>query len=355
LSWLAEIAAGSVQPNGPMPIWSESWSSQRNDAFVRQQIPEFLNPSVETRVSPRNYPATHFVGVAGVGEDAAGLPVNDPRAGIFGNSRTTRLEDIRDGASNTLIVLGVTSDLGSWSSGGTATARPLTREPYVNGPDGFGTGLPDRMMVLKADGSVAEMSSTTDPRIFRRMAAMADGLPLDPKVPGEPGDRSRHPSEPPVPIASTRGGGPGDAFGAQPLPASATSTTSTSQASAPAAESRAPVVAARPPESASSGKGPPVDVSAGLAQHIVRFEQTKPVPLQDILNFLEELLGVSIRGDKHEIADLDDLLQTPITVQLENTTVRQILKEVLSKAGLAFEVEADGIHLHKLRTAAGKP
>jgi hypothetical protein len=344
-----------------MPVWIESWSSPRNDRFVRQQIPEFLNPAVETRVSPRNYPATHFVGVAGVGEDAADLPVNDPRAGVFGNSRATRLEDIHDGASNTLMVLGVTNDLGSWAAGGTSTARPLTREPYVNGPDGFGTGLPDRMMVLKADGSVVEMSSTTDPRIFRRMAAMSDGLPLDPKVPGEPGDHSRQPNQPQGPIASVRSGGPDDKVGLRQQPATPTPTTSASPTSPapviPAAESRAPIVAARPPKSGSgkstAGKAPPVDVSAGLAQHIVRFEQTKPVPLQDVLNFLEELLGVSIRGDKHEIADLDDLLQTPITVQLENTTVREILKEVLAKASLEFEVKPDGIHLHK--SALGKP
>ena len=43
----------------------------------------------------------------------------------------------------------------------------------------------------------------------------------------------------------------------------------------------------------------------------MRFEQTKPVPLQDVLTFLEELLGVPIRGNKHDIPDLDDLLQTP--------------------------------------------
>lgn len=365
LSWLAEIAAGYIQPNGPMPVWIESWSSPRNDQFVRQQIPEFLNPSVETRVSPRNYPATHFVGVAGVGEDAADLPVSDPRAGVFGNSRATRLEDIHDGASNTLMVLGVTNELGSWAAGGTSTARPLTREPYVNGPDGFGTGSTDRMMVLKADGSVVEMSAATDPRIFRRMAAIADGLPLDPKIPGEPGDRSRQPIQPPGPIASVRSGGQGDTGPRpQPVPSNATasssmtstSTSSSPPATTPAAESRKPIVAVRPPQSTSgqptAGKAPPVDVSAGLAQHIVRFEQTKPVPLQDVLNFLEELLGVSIRGDKHEIVDLDDLLQTPITVQLENTTVRQILKEVLAKAGLEFEVKPDGIHLH--RSATGK-
>jgi hypothetical protein len=350
LSWLAEVSAGSIYPSGPMPVWIEPWSSPRNDLFVRQQIPDFLNPSLEVRVSPRNYPATHFVGVAGVGEDAADLPVSHPRAGIFGNSRTTRLEDVHDGASNTLMVLGVTNDLGSWAAGGTATVRSLTREPYVNGPDGFGTGQSDRMMVLKADGSVVEMSSTTDPRIFRRMAAMSDGLPLDPKIPGEPGDHSLHPTEPAGQIASVSASSPGasdQGNGAASRPQSTSPTSATS-----AAEPRTPVVAPRPPQPAPSvaTKTPPVDVSAGLAQHIVRFEQAKPVPLQDVLNFLEELLGVSIRGDKREIVDLDDVLQTPIAVTLENTTVREILKEVLAKAGLEFDVQANAIHLHKLQT-----
>jgi hypothetical protein len=362
LSWLAELAAGSLHPNQPGPLWIEAWDSPRNDRFVRQQIPEFLNPSVEVRVSPRKYPATHFVGVAGVGEDAADLPVNDPRAGIFGNSRTTRLDDIRDGTSNTLMVVGVTNDLGSWAEGGSATVRPFTREPYVNGPDGFGTGSSDRMMVLKADGSVAEMLAATDPRIFRRMAAMADGIPLDPKVPGEPGDRSRRPAEPAGPLTSVRAGGPGDPTSGRPereSPGSARAGLASSENSASASNaiaSRSPIVASRPAHQptarqSAAGQKPQVDIAAGLAQHIVRFEQTKPVPVQDVLSFLEELLAVSIKGDKHDIADLDDLLQTPVTFQLENTTVREILKSVLAKVGLTFEVEGDAIRLRKLESA----
>jgi len=361
LSWLAELAAGSLFPDRPAPIWIERWNDPRNDRFVRQQIPEFLNPAVERRVSPQNYPATHFVGVAGVGEDAADLPVDHPRAGVFGNSRTTRLEDIRDGASNTFMVLGVTNDLGSWAAGGPATVRPLTREPYVNGPDGFGTGPTDRMTVLKADGSVQEMSAATDPRIFRRMAAMADGLPLDATVPGEPGDRSRRPPEPVGPLTSVRAGGPGDDVGGR-LPqespgAQRSALPSTVDVSSPEKiDSRAPVVASRPTRQAPgrpnrTGRNPTVDVAAGLSQRIVRFEQIKPVPLQDVLNLVEELLAVSIRGDKREIADLDDLLQTPVTFELGNTTVRQILKTVLAKVGLTFEVEPDAIHLRKLESA----
>jgi hypothetical protein len=360
LSWLAELAAGSLFPDRPNPVWFEPWNSLHNDRFVRQQIPEFLNPVVDERVSPQNYPATHFVGVAGVGDDAADLPVDHPRAGIFGYARTTRLEDIHDGASNTLMVLGVTRDLGSWAAGGSATIRPLTHEPYVNGPDGFGTGSTDRMMVLKADGSVAEMSATTDPRIFRRMAAISDGLPLDVNVPGEPGEHSRRPAEPIGPLTSVRAGGPGDGKDSRPQHQSPTTepTAPASSSGASATEtiaSRSPVVASRPGHQVAAhakgnGSAPAVDVEAGLSQHIVRFEQIKPVPLQDVLTFLEELLAVPIRGDRHEIADLDDSLQTPITFQLENTTVRQVLKTVLSKAGLTFEVAPDSIHLHKLET-----
>ncbi len=190
LSWLAELVATVLLPDHPAPSWTDSWRSPHNERFVRQRIPEFLNPSVDRLTGAENYPATHFAGVSGVGADAADLPINHPRAGIFGNNRNTRMQDIRDGASNTLMVVGVTGELGSWAASGTPTMRALTREPYINGPDGIGTGSPDRMLVLKADGSVQEFSAKTDPRILRRMAAMADGLPLDPKVPGEPGEQS---------------------------------------------------------------------------------------------------------------------------------------------------------------------
>src|SRR5262249_21127427 len=116
----------------------------------------------------------HFVGVAGVGSDAARLPASDPRAGIFSYDRATRWDDIRDGASNTWLVLGVRDHLGSWAAGGPSTVRGLTREPYVNGPDGFGTGQEDSMLVLMADGRVRTVSRQADPRILRSLAAMAD-------------------------------------------------------------------------------------------------------------------------------------------------------------------------------------
>ncbi len=267
------------------------------------------------------------------------------------------------------MVMGVTNDLGSWAAGGSATVRPLTHEPYVNGPDGFGTGSADRMSVLKADGSVVEMSAATDPRIFRRMAAMADGLPLDASVPGEPGDRSRRPPEPIGPLTSVRAGGPGEGVNRRSQQESPGAERSALESAVPSA------VGASAPKTVASRRrllrrGQPVRRRTakrrgadsggrrgrGACPAIVRFEQLKPVPLQDVITFLEELLAVPIHGDKHEIADLDDLLQTPVTFELENTTVRQVLKAVLAKAGLTFEVAPDAIHLRKLESApVGRP
>jgi hypothetical protein len=341
LSWLAQLVATMIQPDRPAPSWSDSWRSQRNERFVRQRIPELLNPSIDRLTGVENYPATHFAGVAGVGADAADLPVDHPRAGIFGNNRSTRLQDIRDGASNTLMVVGVTRDLGSWAGNGKSTVRALTQEPYVNGPDGIGTGSADRMMVLKADGSVQEMSAKTDPRILRRMAAMADGLPLDPRVPGEPGDRSPQPSAIDQLTA--------DVKKQQPAPSTA----------------RTPAVAAKPTATAPPAvvkkpappPAPPVqktDVAAALAQRVIHFEQKKPVPLRDVLNVLEELVTVPIRGERQEITDLDDLMQTPISMELENTTVAAILQAVLAPAGLTFQVRADAIQLHRVGGTSGR-
>ncbi len=347
LSWLAQLVATALQPNRPAPVWSESWRSTRNDRFVRQQIPEFLNPSIPKVTGAENYPTTHFAGVAGVGADAADLPIGNPRAGIFGNGRSTRLQDIRDGASNTLMVVGVTGDLGSWAASGTPSVRAFTREPYVNGPDGIGTGSPDRMLVLKADGSVQEFSAKTDPRILRRMAAMADGLPLDLKVPGEPGEKS-----PPTPTTDLTAMAKKESPGV-PGAKTAEGVAKTPDPTTPRASVAASRPAAKKPAKVPTPPALKINVPAALAQRIVRFEQVKPVPLREILNWMEDL--VPIHGDRHEIPDLDDLMQTPISLQLENTTVGGLLEAVLAPAGLKYQVQADAVQLHRLGSAPGRP
>jgi hypothetical protein len=98
---------------------------------------------------------------------------------------------------------------------------------------------------------------------------------------------------------------------------------------------------------------PKPDVSATLAQRVVHYEQIKPAPLRDVLNGLEELVTVPIRGDRREIPDIDEVLQTPITVQLDNTTVASILEAVLAPAKLTYQVQGDSIQLHRLGPNSG--
>src|SRR5262249_53255791 len=82
---------------------SEPWDAVEN---LRYEIytPEYQCPANRQPTGPNVPGITHYVGIAGLGEDAALLETNDPKAGIFGYDRTTRQADIRDGFSTTMMV-----------------------------------------------------------------------------------------------------------------------------------------------------------------------------------------------------------------------------------------------------------
>lgn len=335
LSWIAALIAAN-DPAGPQPAWDRPWNDPANARFVRRQQPAWLNPLLENVVSGDRYPATHFVGVAGVGDDAAALPADHPRAGIFGHDRHVSRDDVGDGLANTMLVAGVEKRLGAWAAGGEATVRGFTAESYIGGPDGFGTGEADGMHVLMADGSVRTVSRETDPALIRRMAAMNDGLPLDPAVPGEPGQRE------PADTSSE----PGAPFALQPeQPAQHP------QGDA-AVEERAPDAAAviadiargndEPIDVALAEPPPTYDVEAALRQRIVAFEQRNPVPLRDLLDLIEEMLAVPIHTSELPPESVP-LLEQPITLSLGESTLRQILAAVLKQVALTFEARPEGI------------
>jgi Protein of unknown function (DUF1559) len=129
----------------------------------------------------KNVPAS-YVGIAGVGKDAASFAAADPRAGLFGFNRTFTATDIKDGLSSTMAVA-ETSDLGSpWTSGGWATVRGLdpARQPYLGKGRQFGGSHTGGANVLCIDGSVRFIRDTVDPKVFEALATVAGGekLPL---------------------------------------------------------------------------------------------------------------------------------------------------------------------------------
>lgn len=317
LSWLAALAIEQDRLNRIQPQQDRAWHDPLNDRFVRRRVPEFQNPLVDEIVGAAGYPATHFAGVAGVGEDAPRLPKDHPRAGIFGDDRLTTLEDIRDGQADTLMILGVESNLTSWAAHGRGAVRPLTAEPYIHGPDGFGTGQPDGMHVLMADGSVRFITVDIDPVLLRRMAAMADGLPLDPAVPGEPGAASA-----------------ADPNLADAMPADD-----------PDAAAADPAVS-EPIDVPFAADEPWFNVDEALALPVLEFSQPDPVPAEILLRQLEELGGVPI--DRSLVLNSPDAarLDQPVTVSLTDTTFETILQTILAELQLSFTAGPQGITLH---------
>jgi prepilin-type processing-associated H-X9-DG protein len=121
--------------------------------------------------------AARYIGIAGVGRDAPSLPIGDRRAGVFGNDRRARLQDITDGLSNTVAVVESAEDHGPWLAGGRATVRGLdpARQPYLGKGRQFGGLHRGGAMALFADGSVRFLPESTHPRTLEALATIAGG------------------------------------------------------------------------------------------------------------------------------------------------------------------------------------
>ena len=124
-----------------------------NKKFTSTRIPVYINPSVPNQPDKVSGP-TNYVGIAGVGKDAPTLPKTSKQAGVFGYNRSTRIRDITDGTSNTVMVSEASKNLGPWAAGGESTIRALTKKPYINGPDGLGGFHTGGCLMLMGDGSV---------------------------------------------------------------------------------------------------------------------------------------------------------------------------------------------------------
>lgn len=168
--------------------FEQPWTENPNLALTQTVIPQFLNPA-DGREHWKGYPfngsaLTHFVGMSGVEDKrnvvAATLPRSDVRAGVFGYDRIAGSEEITDGLSQTIMILGSGEMAGPWAQGGGATIRGA-REPYFDELTGFGSrGLsrPGTLAVF-ADGSVREVSADISPEVFRAMCTIHGAETVD--------------------------------------------------------------------------------------------------------------------------------------------------------------------------------
>jgi Protein of unknown function (DUF1559) len=157
------------------------WDAEENRSAVNRVIPVFRCPAHPDATAQ---PHAHYVGLTGIGADAALLPLDSPRAGFFGYERQITLRDIRDGTSQTAAVIETAAANGPWASGGEATLRfaSPTETAYLQDTGPFGmkhktdTFFRTNPIVANtafADGSVHCLPSTLSPTVFRAMVTIA--------------------------------------------------------------------------------------------------------------------------------------------------------------------------------------
>jgi hypothetical protein len=164
-----------------------AWYKDANLAAAESWVPELLVPDYpqsawratsELIPDGRSVGATNYVGVAGLGLDAARYDPKNPKAGLFGYDWGSKPEEVTDGLANTMYIIQVPPTYQRpWMAGGGAT---------VMGVDEKGTDPARPFMarrsdgtrgttVLMGDGSVRFVKEGIDPTVFRAMSTRAGG------------------------------------------------------------------------------------------------------------------------------------------------------------------------------------
>jgi hypothetical protein len=188
LSWLAGILPVLEQrqdsPSPWQPLFSRldhdrPWNDSVNRPATQTNVRRFLcrtHPHFDPRAAPG---LTHYVGIAGIGINAASLSANDPAAGFFGYDRIIGPADVTAGASCTLLAAETTADNGPWAAGGPPTVRGVDPDAtrYIGPGQAFGgchrDGAIDVLTAAYADASVRIVTSEVNPRVFRNSARLA--------------------------------------------------------------------------------------------------------------------------------------------------------------------------------------
>src|SRR5262249_15309884 len=140
-----------------------------------------------------NLAATHFVGIAGLGLDAAEYDNQNARRGVFGYDRVTAKDDVKDGLANTIVLIRVPSDIKApWLAGGGATVRGVSEEAnenpvapfvcttYPAGPDEKSKWVGKRgTIAVMGDGKVRFIPFDIPATTFRALCTIAGGEEIE--------------------------------------------------------------------------------------------------------------------------------------------------------------------------------
>jgi hypothetical protein len=191
LSWVVDVLPGFDQKRQNTETLiatidrTKPWTAEPNQKAGMTRVVTLLCPANTPEVLADAPGVTCYVGIGGVGADAATLPLGSPRSGAFRYDGPTPFDRITDGLSQTLLFGETRNEVGPWLRGGPSTIRGLIdapdAPPLVGGQLGgyFQAGVNFAL----CDGGVRTFSPQTTPRVLLNLATIA-GKETDP-VPGE--------------------------------------------------------------------------------------------------------------------------------------------------------------------------
>tara|TARA_R110002124_G_C8897120_1_gene509590 strand:+ start:396 stop:1355 length:960 start_codon:yes stop_codon:yes gene_type:complete len=133
--------------------FDQPWNAPDNIDYFKQEIPVYLNPNIEERVSPEGLGLSHYVGNELVMKLNYGLGIRN----------------ISDGTSNTILAFEVGENFKPWGDP-TNIALPADRMGPGNKPAFRGGSH-----VLLGDGSVRFVSENIDPAILKKLETPGGG------------------------------------------------------------------------------------------------------------------------------------------------------------------------------------
>lgn len=183
--------------------FKDSWRDPSNWLAARTLVLQFLDPSYPdlarfTTVPglPTDLGATHYVGIAGIGLDAATYDPRDPatrhKRGVLnyeGSASIAEIQKSRNGLGQTILLIQVPHDgvtgVSPWIAGGGATLRGVPEKnsiaPFVLSNDRNGKRIQHQgkngTYALMTDGSVRFISENVADDVFQAMCTVNGPAP----------------------------------------------------------------------------------------------------------------------------------------------------------------------------------